>query len=147
MGGRQKSVYTIGYGTRKLDDFLTNLRQNGIEALVDVRRFPTSKRKEFQQAILRRILKKHGIRYYHLSGLGGYRGGYVKHMRTPEFKEALQELVRIAKHAPTVIMCLEENPRACHRRYIASAMKKQGFKVYHILADGSLRSSLPPRGR
>lgn len=147
MAGRSKILYTIGYGAQKVEDFLDHLRQHEIEVVVDVRRFPTSKREEFKKENIRRILKREGIGYRHIAGLGGYRGGYRRYARTPEFRRALSELVKIATGSTTAIMCLEENPRWCHRKYIAYAMMRLGFRIRHIMRDGSTRSSLPPKGR
>ncbi|HDN74204.1 MAG TPA: DUF488 family protein, partial [Archaeoglobus sp.] len=45
---REKVVYTMGYGGREFDEFVELLRFYGVEVVVDVRRFPTSKREEYK---------------------------------------------------------------------------------------------------
>ena len=37
-------VFTIGHSTRELDEFVALLRENGIERLADIRRYPGSRR-------------------------------------------------------------------------------------------------------
>jgi uncharacterized protein (DUF488 family) len=138
-------IYTIGYGNRKLEDFLGILRRHKIQVIADVRRFPTSKREEFKKENLRDLLAGEGFEYVHLPELGGYRGGYQKYMGTPAFKQGLSQLIDLAKSKRTVIMCLEESPRGCHRRYIASALRKRKWEVLHIVRKGELMTSLRAR--
>ena len=46
-------VYTIGHGTRPIEELLECLREAGVETLVDVRRFPGSRRNpQFNEAAL-----------------------------------------------------------------------------------------------
>jgi len=37
-------IWTIGHGTRAIDDFISLLKENEIKLLADVRAFPGSKR-------------------------------------------------------------------------------------------------------
>lgn len=129
-------IYTIGYGNRKFEDFVELLKRFGIELVIDVRRFPTSKWPEFVRENLQRTLPTRGIGYAHFRELGGYRGGYRAYTRTPEFKQALEELMEIARERPAAIMCVESSPSACHRRFIASALKRHKWKVVHIVGKG-----------
>ena len=69
-------VWTIGHGTRTSDELVATLHQAGIETLVDVRRFPASRRNpQFDQAALAEELERAGIAYLHLPDLGGRRSG------------------------------------------------------------------------
>jgi uncharacterized protein (DUF488 family) len=83
-------------------------------------------------------LPEHGIEYIWLGReLGGYRrGGYKKHMRTKLFKEGIRKLLEIAKVKRTCIMCMEVNPKYCHRRFISTHLEKKGVKVFHIIRKG-----------
>src|SRR5436305_1376257 len=66
------SIFTIGHSTHEPDAFLALLRGAGIELLVDVRRFPSSRRFPwFGRAELERSLRETGVGYEHLAGLGG----------------------------------------------------------------------------
>ena len=132
---KPKPVYTYGYSTRSLEEFLEILKAFNIEVAVDVRRFPASKRKpEFSRENLSLELPKAGIEYVWLGDLlGGYRsGGYKKHMKTKIFKEGLKRLIEIADRKTTVIFCCEALWFRCHRRFLAEKLAKIGFKVFHI---------------
>jgi uncharacterized protein (DUF488 family) len=114
------------------------LSEYGIQVLVDVRSFPTSKVDHFKKEQMERWLPEHGIEYVWLGKeLGGYRrGGYKVHMRTKLFREGVQKLLAIAAQKRTCIMCMEPNPKYCHRRFISAHLERKGVKVVHITAKG-----------
>jgi uncharacterized protein (DUF488 family) len=67
-------LYTIGHSTRALDELVSALQAHGIEALVDIRAFPMSRRlPHFNRESLERSLPERGIRYIWIKALGGYR--------------------------------------------------------------------------
>ncbi|WP_456475212.1 DUF488 domain-containing protein [Candidatus Pyrohabitans sp.] len=130
-------VYTIGYSSMSISDFIATLRRFNIEELIDVRSFPTSKKEDFRQEKLREHLRSAGIAYHHLKALGGYRKpSYLAYTATEEFRRGLDELIKRARRRRVVIMCLEENPRYCHRRFIARELEKRGVEVRHIIRGG-----------
>ena len=53
-------------------------------------------------------------------------------MQTPEFQEALSELLVAAAAHPTAVMCAEALPWRCHRGLIADAAMARGFAVHDI---------------
>ncbi len=64
-------VLTIGHSTRTIEEFVRLLRASGVEHLVDVRRFPGSRRHpQFGKGTLAARLREEGIGYSHLPGLG-----------------------------------------------------------------------------
>lgn len=68
--------------------------------------------------------------------LGGYRhGGYKAYMRTKLFKDGIKGLSEIAKQKRTCIMCMEPNPKYCHRRFISAYLESKDLKVVHIIAN------------
>ncbi|MDI6819506.1 MAG: DUF488 domain-containing protein [Candidatus Hodarchaeaceae archaeon] len=137
MGVATARIYTIGYGNRKFDDFLALLERFGIELVVDVRSFPTSKWPEFVKENLQETLPARGIDYVHLRELGGYRrGGYEAHMHTADFKHGLEKLTQLARERVATIMCVESSPSACHRRFIARRLRRRGWEVVHIVGKG-----------
>src|SRR5690242_6223205 len=98
-------IYTIGHSTRTLDELVLLLKQNGVERLADIRRFPGSRRHpHFSRDSLARELPDRGIVYVHMPELGGRRvaakdspndaltsdafRGYADYMGTQEFAEA-----------------------------------------------------------
>ncbi|RLF21971.1 MAG: DUF488 domain-containing protein [Thermoprotei archaeon] len=128
-------IWTIGYGGRGVEDFINKLKENGIDVVVDVRRWPTSKVIEYRRENLKRILKEHGIEYVWLGEeLGGYRrGGYERYMQSESFKKGIERLMKLAHDHRVCIMCLERSPRGCHRRFIAKRLEELGVEVCHIV--------------
>jgi uncharacterized protein (DUF488 family) len=143
-------VYTIGHSTRGVDEFIALLERSRIERLIDVRAFPGSRRHpHFNRDALASTLSERGIEYLHRPALGGRRRpradapssgwrnesfrGYADYMRTPEFHQALDELMALAAERRTAIMCSEAVPWRCHRTLIADALTARGCEVEHIL--------------
>ena len=144
-------VATIGHGTRSADELVACLREAGVETLVDVRRFPTSRRHpQFDRAALEKTLEDAGVAYRHAVELGGRRSGeageerfrcletagfrsYVARMTTPGWQEALAE--SLAQPSPC-FMCAETMWWRCHRRFIAELLAARGCEVVHLVRPG-----------
>jgi uncharacterized protein (DUF488 family) len=120
-----------------LDEFISLLRQYGIETVVDVRSFPTSRFEHFKRDAFERGLGELGFRYVYLGvELGGYRrGGYEKYMATPGFREGLSKLVEIGNSSMTAFVCAERLPWKCHRRWIGANLMSEGWEVIQIIDE------------
>jgi len=131
-------IWTIGHSNCSIETFLQLLGEYGIQVLVDVRSFPTSKIEHFKREQMEKWLPEHGIECVWVGKeLGGYRqGGYKRHMRTKLFREGIRQLLEIAKVKPTCIMCMEVKPKYCHRRFISAHLERKGVKVIHIIEKG-----------
>ncbi|HZS94537.1 MAG TPA: DUF488 domain-containing protein [Chloroflexota bacterium] len=158
-------LYTVGHSNRSSEDFLALLDAQGITQVVDVRTAAGSRRNpQFMRDELARTLERQGITYRHRPVLGGFRKplpdssnagwrndsfrGYADYMQTPEFGAALDELLDIAAHGPTAVMCAEAVPWRCHRTLIADAVVARGLRVGHILSPARCQShSLTPFAR
>ena len=144
-------VFTIGHSVQPIEPFLEALRAHGIERLVDVRRFPSSRRHpQFNAARLSASLHEAGIEYGHAAALGGHREprpdspntawredafrGYADYMETPEFAAAIETLLAEAAACRLAVMCAERDWRSCHRGLIADYLKVRGHDVVHILS-------------
>lgn len=144
------TIWTVGHGTRRLEQLVALLRSHGIATLADVRTVPRSRRNpRFNREALPEALAPHGIRYTHLAGLGGLRTpradsgngawqdagfrGYADHMQTAEFDESLAALLGLATERPTAIMCAETVPWRCHRSLSADALVARGVEVRHVV--------------
>jgi len=57
-------------------------------------------------------------------------------METGDFQSGLEELIRWAGEALTVVMCAEALPFRCHRQLLSDALTVHGFQVLHILGPG-----------
>jgi len=148
-----RTIYTIGHSTRSAEEFIALLQEHGIARLVDVRRYPASRRNpQFAQDALSSALKKHGIAYRHEIDLGGRRRasadspnrawqnaqfrGYADHTASEEFESALARLADAADSRATAVMCAEAHPSRCHRRIVADVLVARGWRVVHILERG-----------
>jgi uncharacterized protein (DUF488 family) len=142
-------VHTIGHGRRPVEELIECLRESNVETLVDVRRFPSSRRNpQFNQPALSRALADAGITYLHAVELGGLRSrepgeelfaclgqfaGYAARMRAPEWQAALDEA--LAQPKPC-LMCAETPWQRCHRRLISELLAARGHEVVHLIRPG-----------
>jgi hypothetical protein len=143
-------VLTIGHSTRPLEEFIALLQAHGATCVVDVRTVPRSRHNpQFNKTTLPRSLKKAGLGYVHMPGLGGLRHakrdspnagwrnasfrGYADYMQTPEFAQSLEELIRLAKQDRIVLICAEAVPWRCHRSLIADALLVRGIRTEDIM--------------
>ena len=144
-------IWTVGHSTRKIDDFIALLKENGIKLLADVRLYPGSKRyPQFGREALAKSLNEAGVRYEHFPELGGRRKakpdskniawrnemfrGYADYMETEDFKKGIDRLVDLAeKSGPAAIMCAEAVWWRCHRSLISDYLKVRGVEVLHII--------------
>jgi uncharacterized protein (DUF488 family) len=163
-GTTPRPVYTIGHSTRTIDQFVGLLKEHGIELLVDVRRFPGSRRHpQFGSVPLAASLAGEGIGYVHAEALGGRRssdaaGGpspngawrhsafraYADYMATPDFQRALERLIELSRERTTVIMCAEAVPWRCHRRLITDALLARGIPMLDVTGPGAADSGGAP---
>jgi len=132
-------VFTVGHSNRSLEALIALLREAGVQTVVDVRRFPGSRRWPwFRQDALKAGLEVEGIRYVWLGEtLGGYtRPPYPEYMATPAFRQGLEALEQLAREGAVAILCAEKDWRRCHRRFIAQALVTRGWQVVHLLDFG-----------
>jgi uncharacterized protein (DUF488 family) len=144
-------LFTIGYGTRSVDQLIAILKSNGIEFLLDVRSSPYSKFKpEFSKEVLRLSLERAQIRYLFVGDtLGGQpkdpachtdgKVDYDKVRAQPFFHEGIARLRNaFEQQRPVALMCSEGRPEQCHRsKLIGEALAAAGIPVCHIDEDGT----------
>ncbi|MEZ0451877.1 DUF488 domain-containing protein [Sphingobacterium thalpophilum] len=146
-------IYTIGHSTHSLEDFVHMLQSFHINHVVDIRRFPGSKKfPQFDKENFKLALRKLKIDYNHLEGLGGRRNrtpgytnsrwrntsfrNYAAYMETDEFRVAISRLIDIASDNVTAYMCSEAVWWRCHRALVSDYLKAKGWTVLHIMATG-----------
>jgi uncharacterized protein (DUF488 family) len=147
---------TIGHSNRSIDDFLELLQEQDISLLIDVRRFPHSRRyPHFDITALSESLRACGMGYEHWEVLGGRRPvlegsvntgwrvagfqGYADYMGTPPFQNAIERLQELGQGQQLALMCAEAVPWQCHRQLIADALLARGARVLDILGAGQVR--------
>jgi uncharacterized protein (DUF488 family) len=151
------TLYTIGHSTRTLEELVSALKAHRIETLVDIRAFPMSRRlPHFNRESLDPSLGQQAIRYLWMKSLGGYRKesrkesphtalrnasfrNYADYTLTPEFDQAMVELLQIAKASRTAYMCAERVYFRCHRMIVSDWLVAHGHEVLHIDAEGPAR--------
>ena len=125
-----------------MEDFVKILKKFGIEVIVDVRHFPTSKKFPwFCKENLENELKKEGIKYIWMEELGGFKkGGYINYTKTEEYKKGIEKLLQITKKNRVAVMCAEILWWRCHRRFIADTLLSMGKKVAHIYNENKVET-------
>jgi len=148
-------VYTLGYGGLEVGEFVRLLLELGVEVVVDVRRWCTSRRvPEFSGEALRSLLSSSGIGYLWLPELGGYRrfgvdvedvgigrcfraegfrayATYV--LRSPSVREALARLEDVCRNHRALLLCRERIPARCHRKILSDWLLFRGLRVLHVV--------------
>jgi uncharacterized protein (DUF488 family) len=152
-------IYSVGHGTRPIEEFVGVLRSADVELLADVRSVPGSHRHpQFGKAPLAASLEEAGIEYVHLPGLGGRRDavpgsphvalrvetfrGYADHMTSAEFAAEYARLDAMAREKVVAFMCAETLWWRCHRRMLSDRLTVDGWEVVQLLAP---RKSEPHR--
>src|SRR5665213_3085664 len=134
------TLLTLGHGTATAEELGALVRGAGIEAIVDVRSIPKSRRHPqfWREEMARWIPEMTGSSYRWEPALGGFRSvdrnspnvalrhpsfrAYADYMETPPFGAALDELLAQAAGVTTAMVCSESLWWRCHRRLIADAV-------------------------
>ena len=147
-------MFTIGHGRRPVEELLACLEPAGVRTLVDVRRYPSSRRNpQFNQAALAQSLEAAGIAYCHAVELGGRLSDEPDAerfgcLREPAFRSyavrmgsaAWQGALAAALAEPSpCLMCAETLWWKCHRRLIADLLEARGHEVFHLLRPHEVR--------
>lgn len=170
-GAAGSGLLTFGHGTAGEAEILAALHGAGVRRLVDVRRFPGSRRHpHVARDALAEWLPAAGIGYRWEPRLGGRRRvpagdavpspdtwwqveafrAYAAHTRSTEFREAMDELLAGTRAEPvgaTVVMCSETVWWRCHRRLISDVtVLLHDVAVEHLGHDGRLSPHRPAAG-
>lgn len=151
-------IFTVGHSNHSLEEFIGLLLDARVEALVDVRKLPGSRKyPHFNDDVLAVELPRRGVSYRREEALTGRRKvsrtvpfevngnwrnrsfhNYADHALSAEFDAALQGLRDAARHETTAVMCSEAVWWRCHRRIIADHLLAAGEDVRHIMGPGQV---------
>jgi uncharacterized protein (DUF488 family) len=145
-------LYTIGHSNHATERFLALLDRHAIALLIDVRSKPGSRfSPQFNRRALEAGLKAAGKRYVWLGeSLGGRPAepafrltdgtlDYQAIARSAQFQAGLEQLRPLLAEGPAVLLCAEENPALCHRKWlVGDALRADGVRLLHIRKDGGL---------
>jgi uncharacterized protein (DUF488 family) len=152
------AVFTIGYERATPSSLLAALRAVGVRRVVDVRALANSRRPGFAKRALSSALEEAGIGYLHLPALGtppegreAVRAGRPEEMRCifarrlagTEAQAALADLSDRAAREPVCLLCLESDPRNCHRTLVAETVAARVGGAIDHLHPGDPDADLP----
>lgn len=138
----------MGYTGRKLDELVNAMLQAGIQSLVDIRKNPVSMyRPELSKNNLKRYVEENNICYVHCPILGVPRDIRAKAIETGS-KEViwqwydtnvvnqfigrnLHRFLNFVDH-PAALMCVEIDPRECHRHRLFMALELRGLRGFDL---------------
>lgn len=131
------AVYTVGYERLSVDRLLNILMRAGIQQVIDVRRNPVARRYGFHKSSLSALCGKLDIAYVHVPEVGipselrrnldspqacsRLFDTYEREL-LPREAHAVARIARLTTEKPTALMCMEADPRMCHRTRVANAV-------------------------
>ena len=152
---KESTIYSIGHGNKKIEDFINELKSFDIHFLLDIRSKPYSKwNPQFNQAQLKFELERNNITYVFVGDvLGGlpddrscynYDGKVVYDLIKEKnfFKKGLERLTNAnSKQINLAIMCSESKPEECHRsKLIGQELLKKDISLNHIVSNTRVKS-------
>ena len=123
-------IFTIGYESTTMGEFIAALKQAGVCQVIDVRAVASSRRPGFSKNLLRNSLAEEGIDYLHLRALGTPADGraaaragriedlkriYAGQLELPEAIAEAAQMIAAAGEKPSALLCYEREPAGCHR--------------------------------
>lgn len=129
--------------------FIKKLCDQGINAIVDIRENPFSRKPGFSKNPLEKHLKQAGINYYHFQELGtpkplrkfltdynDYETFFSRYKAfLPEFQDSLDDIIDMGSKKNICLLCFEKDPHFCHRKIVADYIKESAgteIKVVHL---------------
>jgi len=137
-------IFTIGYEGTTVPEFVSALKQAGVERVIDVRALPLSRRPGFSKTPLRGALEEAGIDYVHLKALGtpsegrtAARAGrhsdmeriYAGQLELPEAMAQSAQMMELAREKPSALLCMEREPAHCHRTLLLKTVAPEAEVV------------------
>lgn len=128
-----KTIVSVGYEQRDIDEFVDLLRSQHVDLLVDVRLNAISRKRGFSKTALADALREAGIEYRHERVLGNpkpnrdpFRRGeesarqwYEDHLRDHAVA-VCDELLELASSLRIALLCFERDHATCHRSSITA---------------------------
>lgn len=128
------AVYTAGYESMQIDDFMNMLLKCGVLRLIDVRHNPVARRYGFHRKTILKICNHLGIEYYHTPELG-IPPELRTYLNSPEDyselfnhynntvlmteKASIRKVTNIVLEKPSVLVCMEADRNYCHRKLLS----------------------------
>ncbi len=142
-------LYTIGYEGMSQDALFQTLLFHDVQALLDIRERPQSRKPGLSKSALDRAAASYGMRYDHIRALGtprdiryrrkidhdqqAFEAGFLEYLATQD--AAVDALVVRAQAERCCLLCFEADVRECHRLFVAArAAERSGgaLTVLHL---------------
>lgn len=145
-----REIYTIGHSILEIDKFISLLKDNNIDTIVDVRSIPYSKfASQFNKETLKHYLKENNIYYIYMGDSLGARYedkallfddgkvNFKKVQETISFQNGISRLEKgLSKGYKIALMCSEKEAFDCHRFVLISEfLARNGISIKHIYPD------------
>lgn len=157
-------LFTIGYATKPLEEFIRQLQHYNIHAVADVRSVPYSKAFfDYHQEAIAATLRSHKIHYVYLGEELGPRSKDDSHydktgqiqfdrlMQTSLFKTGIKRLEKgLDKAMNIALMCAEKDPATCHRSLLIGYYLQRNhpsIELLHICHNGNLETQVSLESR
>ena len=125
---KNNMIFSIGYEKTTIEELEQIMKKHSIKTLIDVRSRPYSRRSDKYEFNKNRLIIRFGSSYE-------WRGDELGGLPGPATKKGIA-LLLIEEHEienVLILMCLENNPRDCHRyQDIGIRLLKSGIDVIHI---------------
>jgi uncharacterized protein (DUF488 family) len=139
--------FTLGYEGRTTKELFDALLGAGVQCVLDIRYNPVSMyRPELSKNNLQQALGRKGLAYFHLREWGVPRSVRAKAAQTgtretiwqwydecvigPHFRRNLHRFLNFGY--PVAMLCMECDPRECHRHRIFMALESQGLRGFDL---------------
>lgn len=153
-------LMTLGYEGLSVEEFFSLLKKSDVQVIVDVRELPLSRKRGFSKASMAKLAAENGLTYIHMRALGcpkeirndyrcdkdwgRYTQRFMNYLASQE--GAVGELIDLLKIGRCCLICFEEDPRFCHRSYVAQAVAKKVRNpslIHHLFKKGKVGSLEP----
>lgn len=144
----EADFFTLGYTGRKLEELINTMLDAGVRCLIDIRQNPVSMyRPELSKNNLKRRVEENSICYVHYPDLGVPRDirakaietgsreviwqWYDAHVVSQFIGKNLHRFLNCVEH-PVALMCVEIDPRECHRHRLCMALEAHGLQGFDL---------------
>lgn len=141
-------LFTTGYQGQSIKEFINKLLASKINAIVDIRENPVSRKPGFSKNKLQKTLDNAGIDYHHFQELGtpkplrnfltdsqNYDKFFEEYSQfLPEFQDALDDIVEIGSNNKRIcLLCFEKDSLYCHRKIVAKVISLYTGKEIEVI--------------
>lgn len=142
-------LYTLGYEGAAQDALFQTLLYHDVQALLDIRERPQSRKPGFSKTALGLAATGYGLQYAHIRALGtprdiryrrkmdhdaaAFREGFLEYLATQD--EAMTALVARVPQDRCCLLCYEADAQECHRWFVAeraAEMSGGAIRVVHL---------------